>query len=104
MRGRYAVLDRAPGGTPLATDLLDGALALSFRYLGSDGAWRSTWPPSECAAARCKLTSCCRARSSSVSRRTMSASFAASWNCRRHFRSVAAVDALPNGAAEEGRG
>jgi general secretion pathway protein J len=47
MRGRYAALDRAPGGTPTATNLLDGAQMLSFRYLGSDGAWRSTWPPSE---------------------------------------------------------
>jgi general secretion pathway protein J len=47
MRGRYAALDRAPGSTPTATDLLDGAQTLSFRYLGSDGAWRSTWPPSE---------------------------------------------------------
>jgi len=46
-RGRYAALDRAPGGTPIATAVLDGAQMLSFRYLGSDGAWRSTWPPSD---------------------------------------------------------
>jgi general secretion pathway protein J len=49
-RGRYAALDRAPGGTPIATAVLDGAQMLSFRYLGSDGAWRSTWPPSEAPA------------------------------------------------------
>jgi len=46
-RGRYAALDRAPGGMPIATAVLDGAQMLSFRYLGSDGAWRSTWPPSD---------------------------------------------------------
>jgi len=47
MRGRYAALDRAPDALPAATAVLDGAQSLSFRYLGSDGAWRSTWPPSE---------------------------------------------------------
>jgi general secretion pathway protein J len=46
-RGRYAALDRAPGATPVATAVLDGAQTLSFRYAGSDGAWRSTWPPSD---------------------------------------------------------
>ena len=45
-RGRYPALDRAPGATPVATVVLDRAQMLSFRYLGSDGAWRSTWPPS----------------------------------------------------------
>lgn len=47
MRGRYAALDRAPDAGPAATSVLDGTQALSFRYLGSDGAWRSTWPPSD---------------------------------------------------------
>lgn len=47
MRGRYAALDRAPDAAPAATTVLDGTQALSFRYLGSDGAWRSTWPPSQ---------------------------------------------------------
>jgi general secretion pathway protein J len=47
MRGRYAALDRMPDASPVATTVLDGAQALSFRYLGSDGAWRSTWPPSD---------------------------------------------------------
>ena len=27
--------------------MLDNTQGLSLRYLGSDGAWRSTWPPSE---------------------------------------------------------
>ncbi len=47
MRGRYAALDRVPDSVPVATAVLDGAQGLSFRYLGSDGAWRSTWPPSD---------------------------------------------------------
>lgn len=47
MRGRYAVLDRVPDAVPAATAVLDGAQTLSLRYLGSDGAWRSTWPPSD---------------------------------------------------------
>jgi general secretion pathway protein J len=47
MRGRYATLDRAPDASPAATAVLDATQAVSFRYLGSDGAWRSTWPPSD---------------------------------------------------------
>jgi len=50
MRGRYATLDRAPDASPAATAVLDATRAVSFRYLGSDGAWRSTWPPSEAPA------------------------------------------------------
>ena len=47
MRGRYLALDRAPDASPAVTSVLDDARSVSFRYLGSDGAWRSTWPPSE---------------------------------------------------------
>lgn len=50
MRGRYAALDRPPDAAPIATAVLDGTRALSFRYLGSDGAWRSAWPPSDAPA------------------------------------------------------
>jgi general secretion pathway protein J len=46
MRGRYAVLDRAPNSVPATTVLLDDVDALRLRYLGADGAWRDTWPPS----------------------------------------------------------
>lgn len=49
-RGRYAALDGAPGVTPVATAVLDGAQSLSFRYLGTDGAWRNAWPPSDATA------------------------------------------------------
>jgi general secretion pathway protein J len=45
MRGRYAVLDRAPNSTPAITVLLDDVDALRVRYLGTDGAWRDNWPP-----------------------------------------------------------
>jgi len=45
MRGRYAVLDRAPNSTPAITVLLDNVDALRVRYLGTDGAWRDNWPP-----------------------------------------------------------
>ena len=47
MRGRYLALDRAPDAAPTATVVLDDTQGLTLRYLGSDGAWRSTWPPSE---------------------------------------------------------
>jgi type II secretion system protein J len=47
MRGRYAALDRVPDASPATTRVLDGTQALSFRYLGSDGVWRSAWPPSD---------------------------------------------------------
>ena len=47
MRGRYLALDRAPDAAPATTAVLDNTQGLSLRYLGSDGAWRSTWPPSE---------------------------------------------------------
>jgi general secretion pathway protein J len=46
IRGRYAVLDRAPNSVPATTALLDDVDALRLRYLGTDGAWRDTWPPS----------------------------------------------------------
>lgn len=45
MRGRYAVLDRAPNSTPATTVLLDNVDALRVRYLGTDGVWRDNWPP-----------------------------------------------------------
>ena len=47
MRGRYLALDRAPDAAPATTAVLDNTQGLSLRYLVSDGAWRSTWPPSE---------------------------------------------------------
>lgn len=46
MRGRYAVLDRAPSSAPTATVLFDGVDGLRFRYLGADNVWRDAWPPS----------------------------------------------------------
>ena len=46
-RGRYAALDRAPDAAPAATSVLGDTQSVSFRYLGGDGAWRSTWPPSD---------------------------------------------------------
>ena len=51
MRGRYPVLDRAPGTTPTATLLFDGVDALRLRYLGTDGVWRDMWPPADTGAA-----------------------------------------------------
>lgn len=51
MRGRYPVLDRAPGTTPTAALLVDGVDALRLRYLGTDGAWRDMWPPADAGAA-----------------------------------------------------
>lgn len=45
-RGRYAVLDRAPGSAPATTTLLERAGELRLRYLGCEGSWRDTWPPS----------------------------------------------------------
>lgn len=47
MRGRYAVLDRAPNSTPATTVLLDDVDALRVRYLGTDGVWRDNWPPTD---------------------------------------------------------
>ena len=47
VRGRHLALDRAPDASPAVTAVLDDAQGVSFRYLGGDGAWRSTWPPSE---------------------------------------------------------
>jgi len=46
-RGRYAVLDRAPDSAPTLSTVLGDADALRLRYLGTDGVWRNTWPPSE---------------------------------------------------------
>ena len=45
MRGRYAVLDRAPNSTPAMTVLLADVDGLRMRYLGTDGVWRDNWPP-----------------------------------------------------------
>jgi general secretion pathway protein J len=45
-RGRYAVLDRAPDSAPAVSALLGDVDALRLRYLGTDGVWRSAWPPS----------------------------------------------------------
>ena len=46
-RGHYAVLDRAPDSALTVSTLLGDADALRLRYLGTDGVWRNTWPPSE---------------------------------------------------------
>lgn len=51
MRGRYAVLDRAPATTAAPSALFDGVEALRLRYLGLDGVWRDAWPPTEVPAA-----------------------------------------------------
>ncbi|MGH8173465.1 MAG: type II secretion system minor pseudopilin GspJ [Rhodanobacteraceae bacterium] len=50
MRGRYAVLDRAPDSVPAQSVLLDQVNALRVRYFGTDGIWRDAWPPAELAA------------------------------------------------------
>jgi general secretion pathway protein J len=47
MRARYAVLDRAPQTVPSASALFDSLDGLRLRYLGTDGAWRDTWPPAD---------------------------------------------------------
>ncbi|HEY6984750.1 MAG TPA: type II secretion system minor pseudopilin GspJ, partial [Rhodanobacteraceae bacterium] len=47
VRGRYAVLDRAPDSAPATTMLCDRVGAMSLRYLGSDGVWRDAWPPAQ---------------------------------------------------------
>ena len=47
LRGRYAVLDRAPDSAPSTTALCDNVEALRVRYLGGDGVWRDAWPPAE---------------------------------------------------------
>lgn len=45
-RGRFAVLDRAPGSVPATTPLFDQVTILQLRYLGvTDGIWRDVWPP-----------------------------------------------------------
>jgi len=49
-RGRYAVLDRAPGTTATATAMIDQVGALRLRYLGTDGVWRDAWPPTDLVA------------------------------------------------------
>lgn len=45
MRGRYPVLDRAPQTVATSSALFDNVDGLRLRYLGSDAAWRDTWPP-----------------------------------------------------------
>lgn len=44
LRGRYAVLDRAPNSAPATATLLDQVDGLRLRYLGRDGVWRERWP------------------------------------------------------------
>jgi general secretion pathway protein J len=44
-RGRYAVLDRAPGTAPATTDLFDRVSEVHLRYYGCDLAWVDAWPP-----------------------------------------------------------
>lgn len=45
-RGRYAVLDRAPGSVPDNRDLLDRVTRLRWRYLDRQGKWSDLWPSS----------------------------------------------------------
>lgn len=45
-RGRYAVLDRAPGSVPDDSDLLDRVSRLRWRYLDRQGNWSDLWPSS----------------------------------------------------------
>lgn len=44
-RGRYAVLDRAPGTAPTRTTLREGLRSVRLRYLDADGRWLDRWPP-----------------------------------------------------------
>lgn len=44
VRGRYAVLDRAPNSSAESRELVDRVTSFRLRYLGVDGAWRDTWP------------------------------------------------------------
>ncbi|MEO7916228.1 MAG: type II secretion system minor pseudopilin GspJ [Dokdonella sp.] len=45
-RGRYAVLDRAPGTVPDDRNLLDKVRRLRWRYLDKQGNWSDVWPSS----------------------------------------------------------
>lgn len=51
-RGRYAVLDRAPGSVPDNRDLLDRVRRLRWRYLDRRGNWSDLWPSSSIAPAQ----------------------------------------------------
>lgn len=44
-RGRYAVLDRAPGSVPVTSPLLEQVDGFALRYFGREGAWQTDWPP-----------------------------------------------------------
>ena len=44
-RGRYAVLDRAPGSIALFDTLRDRVTSFRLRYLDKDGRWLDHWPP-----------------------------------------------------------
>jgi general secretion pathway protein J len=44
-RGRYAVLDRAPGTTPQVVDLHAAAKDFRLHYLSADYHWLDAWPP-----------------------------------------------------------
>lgn len=44
-RGRYPVLDRAPGTAPQLVDLYPAATAFRVRYLDSSKRWLDAWPP-----------------------------------------------------------
>lgn len=46
-RGRYAVLDRAPGTAPSRTTLRDGVAIFRLRYFDAAGRWLDQWPPRE---------------------------------------------------------
>ena len=44
-RGRYPVLDRAPGTVPVFNDLREGVRSFRLRYMAQNGGWLDTWPP-----------------------------------------------------------
>lgn len=46
-RGRYSVLDRAAGSTPLWTEQLGEIDGLRLRYLAAQGEWTDQWPPQD---------------------------------------------------------
>ena len=50
-RGRWTVLDRAPGSDPQIVDLHVKTVALRFQYLDANQQWLDAWPPPQTADA-----------------------------------------------------
>ena len=44
-RSYYVHLDNVQGTTPVVQDLFTGVKAIQMRYLDSNQAWQSQWPP-----------------------------------------------------------